>query len=54
MFHISGRQSYAPALKPYEFGKRALVTETETAGSHSFSRHRRGTCSYHGGVAVWY
>ena len=22
-------------------------------GSYSFSRSRRGTCSYHGGVAVW-
>lgn len=23
-------------------------------GSYSFSQHRRGTCSHHGGVAVWY
>ena len=23
-------------------------------GSYSFSQHRRGTCSYQGGVAVWY
>jgi hypothetical protein len=23
-------------------------------GYYSFSRHRRWTCSYHGGVAVWY
>lgn len=23
-------------------------------GSYSFSQHRRGTCSWHGGVAVWY
>jgi hypothetical protein len=23
-------------------------------GSYSFSEHRRGTCSHHGGVAVWY
>jgi hypothetical protein len=22
-------------------------------GSYSFSEHRRGTCSYHGGVAQW-
>lgn len=22
-------------------------------GSYSFSQNRRGTCSYHGGVAVW-
>lgn len=22
-------------------------------GSYSFSRHRRGTCSHHGGVARW-
>lgn len=23
-------------------------------GSYSFSQHRRGTCSYHGGVIQWY
>ena len=23
-------------------------------GSYSFSQHRRGTCSYHGGVVQWY
>jgi len=23
-------------------------------GSYSFSEHRRGTCSYHGGVVTWY
>lgn len=23
-------------------------------GSYSFSQHRRGTCSWHSGVAVWY
>ena len=23
-------------------------------GSYSFSQHRRGTCSHHGGVAEWY
>lgn len=23
-------------------------------GSYSYSQHRQGTCSYHGGVAVWY
>ena len=22
-------------------------------GTYSFSEHRRGTCSYHGGVAMW-
>jgi hypothetical protein len=22
-------------------------------GSHSYSMHHRGTCSYHGGVAQW-
>jgi Protein of unknown function (DUF3761) len=22
-------------------------------GSHSFSKHRWGTCNYHGGVAKW-
>lgn len=23
-------------------------------GSYSFSEHHRGTCSHHGGVAIWY
>jgi hypothetical protein len=23
-------------------------------GSYSYSAHRRGTCSHHGGVAIWY
>lgn len=23
-------------------------------GTYSFSRHRRGTCSHHGGVKIWY
>jgi len=23
-------------------------------GSYSFSQHRRGTCSWHGGVAIWF
>lgn len=23
-------------------------------GAYSFSEHRRGTCSHHGGVAAWY
>lgn len=23
-------------------------------GSYSFSRHRQGTCSHHGGVSVWF
>jgi hypothetical protein len=23
-------------------------------GTYSFSQHRSGTCSHHGGVAVWY
>lgn len=23
-------------------------------GSYSFSEHRRGTCSHHGGVATWF
>jgi hypothetical protein len=23
-------------------------------GTYSFSQHRSGTCSYHGGVAIWY
>jgi hypothetical protein len=22
-------------------------------GTYSYSEHRRGTCSYHGGVKVW-
>ena len=31
----------------------AGATAQCTDGSYSFSQHRRGTCSYHGGVAQW-
>lgn len=37
------------------FSKRAPSGATARCrdGSYSFSRHRRGTCSHHGGVAQW-
>lgn len=31
----------------------AGATARCTDGTYSFSQHRRGTCSYHGGVAQW-
>jgi hypothetical protein len=50
-------------LRPYEPESRPEPTSTRGApsgasaicrdGSYSFSAHRRGTCSHHGGVAQW-
>ncbi|AHI63150.1 DUF3761 domain-containing protein [Burkholderia thailandensis] len=47
-----GETVHAPA-----HSKSGRVPEGATArcrdGAYSFSRHRRGTCSGHGGVAAW-
>lgn len=38
-------------------GSSAAMQRTPSAlcrdGTYSYSQHRRGTCSWHGGVAVW-
>ncbi|MGV2292053.1 DUF3761 domain-containing protein [Trinickia sp. YCB016] len=48
----SGETVHSPA-----HSKSGRVPEGATArcrdGTYSFSRHRRGTCSGHGGVAAW-
>jgi hypothetical protein len=48
----SGQTVHSPA-----HSKSGRVPEGATArcrdGTYSFSRHRRGTCSGHGGVAAW-
>lgn len=45
-----GEQVKSPAYYPYvPAGATALCKD----GTYSFSQHRRGTCSHHGGVAKW-
>lgn len=48
--NVDGNQVHSPAYSN-------TVPEGATAicrdGTYSFSQHRRGTCSYHGGVAQW-
>ena len=39
----------APTTKTYPAGASAICND----GTYSFSAHRRGTCSHHGGVKVW-
>ncbi|MBV8660444.1 MAG: DUF3761 domain-containing protein [Burkholderiales bacterium] len=47
-----GKQVHSPA-----HSKDGQMPSGATAkcadGSYSFSQHRRGTCSHHGGVAAW-
>ena len=38
----------------YYSSKPAGATARCVDGTYSFSKSRRGTCSHHGGVAVWY
>jgi Protein of unknown function (DUF3761) len=49
--NVEGRRVHSPV-----FARSAPAGATARCadGSYSFSRHRRGTCSHHGGVAVWY
>jgi hypothetical protein len=42
---------HRPASGP---GAPAGATAKCNDGTYSYSRHRSGTCSHHGGVAVWY
>jgi hypothetical protein len=48
--NVDGEQVSSPV-----FSKSAPAGATAQCrdGSYSFSRHRRGTCSHHGGVARW-
>jgi hypothetical protein len=47
----SGNQIHSPAKSSN--GMPAGATAQCGDGSYSFSQHRQGTCSHHGGVARW-
>jgi len=47
----SGNQVHSPAKSSN--GVPAGATAQCSDGSYSFSQHRQGTCSHHGGVARW-
>lgn len=48
--NVSGNQVSCPVFAP---SAPAGATAQCNDGSYSFSQHARGTCSSHGGVAVW-
>jgi hypothetical protein len=48
-----GTSAPAPASDPYAAARAAGATAICRDGTWSFSQHRSGTCSWHGGVAVW-
>jgi hypothetical protein len=43
----------APAPAPTQAAVPSEVTAVCNDGTFSYSQHRRGTCSHHGGVARW-
>jgi hypothetical protein len=49
--NVSGHRVH----RPVQAAERPAGATARCAdGSYSFSEHRRGTCSHHGGVARWY
>lgn len=49
--NVDGNQIHSPAYAPsVPAGASAQCGD----GTYSFSQHRSGTCSHHGGVAIWY
>ena len=49
--NVDGNQIHSPAYAPsIPAGASAQCRD----GTYSFSAHRQGTCSHHGGVEVWY
>jgi hypothetical protein len=44
---------FAPVSSAKPMSLRAKVTAICWDGTQSFSQHRRGTCSWHGGVKIW-
>lgn len=48
--NVDGAQVHRPV---FSSGAPSGATAQCRDGSYSFSRHRRGTCSHHGGVARW-
>jgi len=49
--NVSGNEVHSPAYAP---AIPANATAQCGDGTYSFSQHRSGTCSHHGGVATWY
>lgn len=49
--NVDGDQIQSPTYAP---SRPAGATARCNNGTYSFSQNRRGTCSHHGGVAVWY
>ena len=45
-----GSMVHRPTRSAGDFGH---VTATCADGTHSYSHHRQGTCSHHGGVRQW-
>lgn len=51
--NVDGNQVHSPAFST-DGSVPAGATAQCTDGTYSFSQHRRGTCSHHGGVRTWY
>jgi hypothetical protein len=49
--NVSGNTVHAPA---YSSSVPSGASAKCGDGTYSFSQHRQGTCSHHGGVSVWY
>jgi uncharacterized protein (UPF0333 family) len=47
----SGNTVHSPA---YANSRPSAASAQCRDGTYSFSQHRSGTCSHHGGVAIWY
>jgi opacity protein-like surface antigen len=53
----AGTRAPEPSYTPYyapSYTPQATPTAQCNDGTYSYSQSRSGTCSYHGGVAVWY
>ena len=48
----SGQEVHAPAASTHDQVPAGASAKCRD-GSYSFSQHRRGTCSHHGGVGSW-
>jgi uncharacterized protein YraI len=51
--YINTDGDWVPSPRHSDDGPPAGATAVCADGTYSFSRHRRGTCSHHGGVARW-
>ena len=49
--NVDGNQVHVPA---YSNTMPAVASAQCRDGTYSFSQHRQGTCSHHGGVSIWY